>query len=85
MEEKLEWIKQAIINSGNVQNQNNINFTNRLVKSIKSLTDGLTDASKSSEKLSSRVFWLNVILAILTFLGVVFTAISAIPVIQSLF
>jgi hypothetical protein len=55
------------------------------VKSIKSLTDGLTDASKSSEKLSSRVFWLNVILAILTFLGVVFTAISAIPVIQSLF
>ena len=68
MEEKLEAIKNAIINSGNIQNENNNNFTNRLVKSINSLTDGLADASKSSEKLSNRVFWLNVILATITFL-----------------
>ena len=43
---------------------------------IEGLTEQIKKDSEASDRLSSRVWWLNVVLAILTLVGTVFTAMS---------
>ena len=43
---------------------------------LESLTQQIKKDSEASDRLSGRVFWLNVILALLTFVGALFTVLS---------
>jgi len=70
-------VGQRITNFLGVVNEINISLNN--------LKDVIKTNNDSSEKLSRKLFWLNVILASATVIGAVATAILAIPVIVNLF
>jgi hypothetical protein len=53
-----------------------VSVSEKLSTSINKISDSINQNSDTANKLSSRLFWLNVLLTIKTLLGVIFTAAS---------
>ena len=54
-----------------------VSASDTLSNSVDQITASINNASESANKLSSRLLWLNILLAIITAVGVIFTLISA--------